>query len=103
MSERVEEIRRLVHGKPDAIPGMCGTIGVLMNKCGACQRVAAALAQAEREREQAHVCPACGETTIAQDSALVADLRAEVERLKEELEDGNGAYRDVMKEACAGG
>jgi chromosome condensin MukBEF ATPase and DNA-binding subunit MukB len=29
--------------------------------------------------------------------------QAENERLREELEDSNGSYRDVMKEACAGG
>ena len=33
----------------------------------------------------------------------IATLEAEVERLREELEDGNAAYHSVMKEACSGG
>lgn len=49
--------------------------------------------QAEAELAKAHVCPACGETTIARDSARVAQLEADLARASAE------GIKERMREA----
>lgn len=40
-----EEIAEIVHGDSHGVPGVCGTIGVLMKPCSVCERLMALLAR----------------------------------------------------------
>ena len=110
-AQRAEYIRTIVHGRAAAVPGVCGTVGVLMEPCVQCRRVDAAVAEAVArswaptctttgKKAVAGVCPEHGGDGCLMASAIVEAVKEREARLVMEIDEVERLRQEVNEVRC---